>query len=126
GARAGHPGGIEPLLRRAILAAAESPSLQRLVRRHGMRLGASRFVAGETLDQSIPVHRRLNERGLKTNTTLLGEGVQDRAAAEQAVEAYEGILDRLAAERLDTNVALKLTHLGLGLDEELALANLER
>jgi proline dehydrogenase len=117
---------IELLLRRAILAAAASPSLQRFVRHHGMRLGAARFVAGETLDGSIPVHRRLNERGLKTNTTLLGEGVQDRVAAEQAVEAYEGILERLAAEGLDTNVALKLTHLGLDVDEGLAYENVRR
>ena len=39
-----------------------------------MRLGASRFVAGETLDECIAVLRRLNEQGLYANTTLLGEG----------------------------------------------------
>ena len=67
------------VLRRAILAAAESPRLQRLVRRHGMRLGASRFVAGETLDQAVVVLRRLNDQGLRANTTLLGEGVVNEA-----------------------------------------------
>jgi proline dehydrogenase len=58
--------------RHAILAAAEAPSIRRLVRRHGMRFGAARFVAGETLDQAVPVLRGLNERGLLANTTLLG------------------------------------------------------
>ena len=116
---------IEAALRRGILAAAGSPTLQRFVSRHGMRLGAARFVAGETLEDSVAVHRRLNERGLRTNTTLLGEHVEDAAAAEEVAAAYGQILERIAAEGLDTNVALKLTHLGLDLDEELAYANVE-
>ena len=70
---------LHSALRRTILAAAESARLQRFVRRHGMRLGAARFVAGETIDEAVPVLRRLNERGLPTNTTLLGEGIRDEA-----------------------------------------------
>src|SRR5262249_56974985 len=71
--------------RHAILAAAESDRLQRVVQRHGMRLGAARFVAGETLDQAIPVLRSLNDRGLKANTTLLGEGVSNEAETRAVV-----------------------------------------
>jgi len=115
---------VNGALRRAILAAAESPALKRLVRRYGMRLGAARFVAGETLDEAVAVLRRLNEHGLKTNTTLLGEGVREREQTRAVVSAYRQILERIRAERLDTNVALKLTHLGLALDEELAYRNL--
>ncbi|MGZ4354233.1 MAG: proline dehydrogenase family protein, partial [Gaiellaceae bacterium] len=100
--------------------------MQRLVRRHGMKLGAARFVAGETIDDAVPVLRGLNEKGLKANTTLLGEGVRDEAEAAAVVGAYEGVLDRIAAERLNVNLALKLTHLGLEIDEELARRNLER
>ena len=113
-------------LRRAILAAADSPSMQRFVRRHGMRLGAARYVAGETLDQAVPVLRRLNELGLVTNTTLLGEHVADRETVERIVAACEEVLRRITHEKLETNVALKLTHLGLSLDEELAYRNVER
>ncbi len=91
-----------------------------------MRLGAARFVAGETLDECVTVLRRLNEQGLHANTTLLGEGVLEPTATERVVAAYEAILDRLATEELRANVALKLTHLGLDVDEELAHANLER
>ena len=91
-----------------------------------MRLGAARFVAGETLDECVAVLRRLNEQGLHTNTTLLGEATQDEAGAESVTLAYEEILDRLVAERLRANVALKLTHLGLELDEELAYRNVDR
>ena len=91
-----------------------------------MRLGAARFVAGETLDECIAVLRRLNDQGLYANTTLLGEGVLEPGATERVVSAYEEVLDRIAAEELRANVALKLTHLGLEIDEELAYANMTR
>ncbi len=117
---------VDEGLRKAILAAADSKRVQRLVRRHGMRLGAGRFVAGETLDECVVVLRRLNDQGLHANTTLLGEGVLEPTESERVVAAYEEILDRLATEELRANVALKLTHLGLDIDEDLAYTNLER
>ena len=109
--------------RRAILALADSARLDRLVRRHGMRLGAARFVAGETLDQLVPVLRRLNEQGLLTNTTLLGEGVRSPEETRAVVDTYRAVLDRIHAEGLRTNVSVKPTHVGLAIDEELAYAN---
>jgi proline dehydrogenase len=117
---------LSALPRAAILRAADSPWLRRIVRRYGMRLGAARFVAGETLDECVVVLRRLNEAGLHANTTLLGEAIPDTEGAAAAVAEYELILDRLVAEGLRANVALKLTHLGLLFDEATAYANLER
>ena len=137
-AREPHPGGARlaaraqlsaaanGALRTAILAAADSPRVRRVVSRHGMRFGAGRFVAGETLDECIVVLRRLNDQGLYANTTLLGEGVLAPTETEAVVAAYEEVIARIAAESLRANVALKLTHLGLEIDEELALANLRR
>src|SRR5205823_8005634 len=63
-------------------------------------------------------------RGLGANTTLLGEAIRDRGESTAVAGEYATILDRLAAEGLRCNVALKLTHLGLEIDEELALENL--
>lgn len=117
---------VAALPRTAILRAADSPRLQRLVQRYGMRLGAARFVAGETLDECVVVLRRLNDAGLAANTTLLGEAIPDVTGAEAVTASYETILDRLAEENLAANVALKLTHLGLSFDEETARSNLER
>jgi proline dehydrogenase len=91
-----------------------------------MRLGAGRFVAGETLDECIAVLRRLNDQGLYANTTLLGEGVLEPTQTEAVVAAYREIIERIASEGLRANVALKLTHLGLEIDEELAFTNLKR
>jgi proline dehydrogenase len=89
-----------------------------------MRLGAGRFVAGETLEECIAVLRRLDDQGLHTNTTLLGEGVLEPTQTARVVAAYREVIERIAGEQLRANVALKLTHLGLDIDEELAYANL--
>ena len=109
-----------------ILHAAESARLQRLVQHHGKRVGAARFVAGQTLDECVTVLRRLNDAGLWANTTLLGEAIPDEEGAAAVTTDYEEIIERLVAEKLKANVALKLTHLGLSFDVEVAYANVER
>jgi proline dehydrogenase len=96
------------------------------VGKHGMRLGAARFVAGETLEECIAVLRRLNDQGLHANTTILGEDVADADEALAVAKEYETVLQRLHDEKLRANVALKLTHLGLDLGEEIAYENVHR
>lgn len=117
---------LAALPRAVILRAADSGRLRRLVERHGLRLGAGRFVAGTTLDECVAVLRRLNEAGLHTNTTLLGEAIADAAEVEAATRENERILERLVAEELRAYLAVKLTQLGLTVEEELAYANVER
>ena len=117
---------ISSLPRAAILHAAGSSRLQHLVQSHGKRVGAARFVAGETLDECVAVLRRLNDGGLHANTTLLGEATPDGESASAVTAEYEVIVERLVAEGLKANVSLKLTHLGLSLDEDVAYANVER
>ena len=117
---------VSALPRSAILHAAESVRLQHLVQSHGKRLGAARFVAGETLDSCVAVLRKLNDAGLHANTTLLGEAIPDADGAAEVTAEYETIIERLVDAKLKANVALKLTHLGLAFDEDLAYANVER
>jgi proline dehydrogenase len=114
------------VLRSLILAAADSPRLRRFVDKYGMRLGAARFVGGETLDEVVVTLRRLNEHGLRTNTTLLGEHVGTRAETDGVRATYEEVLRRIDAEQLQTNIAVKLSHLGAILDEDLGYENVER
>ena len=114
---------LNPVFRKAILAATHNRLVAGGVRRYGMRLGAARFVAGETFDECVPVLRSLNAKGLRTNTTLLGEGVRDEATARAVVVEYVTVLDRIARDGLITYVSLKLTHLGLDLGEDLAYRN---
>ena len=119
---------IDPnaLFRKLILSATQNGAVKRIMRRHGMRLGAARFVAGETIEECIATLRKLDEAGLHTNTTLLGEHVEDAEAARRVAATYLEVLDRIAEEKLETNVAVKLTHLGLDCGETLAVENIER
>ncbi|MHB1575903.1 MAG: proline dehydrogenase family protein [Candidatus Dormibacteria bacterium] len=110
--------------RTAILAAAQNRATEGLMSRYGMRLGASRFVAGETLDECIEVIRDLNRQGFKCNATELGEAVESESDAARAVQDYEALLQRLAREKLNANVAIKPTLMGLAIDEDLAERNL--
>jgi proline dehydrogenase len=119
-------GRLNGALRKGILAAARSERIGSVVSKHGMRLGAQRFVAGETFAEAAEVLARLDANGLATNTTLLGEDVLSADEARSVTTEYEGILDGIAERGLRTNIALKLTHLGLLLDEELAYENVGR
>ncbi len=114
---------MQDLGRRAILLAATNRGVRGFMSRYGMRLGASRFVAGETLDACLDTLAALNAKGLFANTTLLGEDVTTRDETLDVVAAYREVLDRIAEHELRANVALKLTHLGLLIDEELAVEN---
>lgn len=86
---------------------------------------ALRFVAGESLDEAVAVARRINASGVPVSLDHLGEHVTDRVSAEAARDAYLACLDRIAAERLDANISIKLTQLGMGFDDDLCARSLE-
>lgn len=85
---------------------------------------ARRFVAGETIDDAIAVVRALNGEGMSATLDFLGEDVRARQAAERTRDTYRQILDAIARSGVDSNVSVKLTALGLLIDEGLALQNL--
>jgi proline dehydrogenase len=113
-------------LRAAILAAADNGVVRRAVTRYGMRLGAGRFVAGESAAEFLPVARDANARGFSVAATILGESVRDRDETLAVADEYCQLLRAFSAESLDANVAFKLTHVGLDIDPELAFENAAR
>jgi proline dehydrogenase len=114
-------------MRRLVLGIAGQPAVQDLATRDGLGGSiASRFVAGETADDAIRVIRNLNARGLLATADYLGEHCAAWRDAEAAVATYVDVLARIEEERLDANVSLKLTQLGLDLDEARCEEALER
>jgi proline dehydrogenase len=81
-----------------------------------------RFVAGETADEALAAVRQLNARGASASLDLLGESVTNEAEARATRDAYLHLLDRLQDQRLDANVSVKLTALGLDISEDLCVA----
>lgn len=113
------------LLRTAILLVAGNPLMRGLAARYGMKLGAGRFVAAETLEATVAKVRELNARGLFVTLDYLGESVRDRTLAEQAADTVIRILDTIERERLNANVSVKLTQLGLIIDPALCVRLME-
>jgi proline dehydrogenase len=87
---------------------------------------ASRYVAGATLDDALEVIRGLNAQGAMATIDLLGEEVRERDKAAAAVEEYVRIFDAISRQGLDSNVSIKLTLLGLKIDETFCRDNVER
>ncbi len=83
---------------------------------------AKRFVPGETLADALDVVRALNARGITASLDLLGESVTNEREARAARDEYLKILDRIHETRLDANVSVKLTAMGLDIDHELCVA----
>lgn len=87
---------------------------------------AKRFVPGETIDAAVATVRELNRQGMTASLDYLGEDVLDRKTAIETADEYIRILDALAEAGADSNVSVKLTAMGLLIDEGLALENLVR
>lgn len=87
---------------------------------------AARFVAGETLDEAVAAIRQLNSRQITATVDLLGENTRSLDDAESACRDIIGVLDRIERERINSNVSVKLTQLGLALDRASAHRNIRR
>jgi len=85
-----------------------------------------RYIAGESLDDAVDVIRSLNAEGILATVDVLGEFVETLEAADRQVELYLEALARIDAEGLDSHVSIKLTSLGLLLDEARCLENMRR
>jgi len=115
------------MLRASLLYLSEQPAVFKFVRGNPLaKRFASRFVAGETLDDAVAAVRQLNARGITASLDLLGESVRTEAEAGQAADTAIAMLDRIAADRLDSNVSVKLTQLGLDLGGAVCVSNTRR
>ena len=111
------------MLRSALLYLSNQPRVFHFVRNNGLaKRFASRFVAGETLDEALDAVRALNARGIRASLDLLGESVTNDREARGTRDAYIEILSRIHAQRLDANVSVKLTAMGLDISEELCVS----
>jgi len=87
---------------------------------------ASRFLAGTSLNEALRVTQELNARGIHVTLDHLGEHTTRPEEASEATEAILNILDELQSAAARANLSIKLTQIGLGLDEGLCARNLER
>jgi proline dehydrogenase len=109
------------LLRSAFIALSRNRSLRRFGERSaiGTRL-SSRFVAGMEIDDALRVAETVNKQGMAVSLDSLGESVTSENEAYKAAEIYHRLIDAISARKLNANVSVKLTQMGLGLSRDLA------
>jgi len=87
---------------------------------------ASRFVAGETLDDAIQTIQNLNEKGITATLDHLGEHTSNKEKANQSVQDILKAIEQIHLSGVCANVSIKLTQIGLALDEEMCVDNLKK
>ncbi len=116
-----------PILRTVFLALSTNPVVSKAAVSFPLsRRLSRRFVAGETLDEAVNVVKRLNRQNLKVTLDVLGESVTKASLAREARDEYLRALEAIAANRLESNVSVKLTQMGLDLDPDLCLDNMRQ
>lgn len=110
-----------PVLRSFFIALSHNKPLRHFCEHSqlGIRL-SSRFVAGMEIEDALRVAEALNKEGMTVTLDSLGESVTSEEAAHAAAEVYHKLLDAIAERKLNANVSLKLTQMGLGLSPALA------
>ena len=86
---------------------------------------SSRYIAGDTLDEALSTVGDLNEEGCVATIDLLGESTESKAGAAAKLKDYKKVVDALDEHGLGSGISVKLTGLGLTLNEQLCRANLE-
>ncbi len=104
----------------------KNKALNRAAQNWGGNIAAGKIIGGTDFQSSIPFIRTLNEQGLAVTVDHLGEFVTSEAVANERTDEYIQTIEQIAAECLDSQVSLKLTSLGLDIDDQLVNENLTR
>jgi proline dehydrogenase len=109
------------VLRALFISLSESRWLRGMAERSGVgRRLSSRFVAGTQVEDALRVTQVVNRAGLSVSVDNLGENVTNADEARDSAQLYHQMLDEISSRGLNANVSLKLTHMGLDVDEQLA------
>lgn len=112
------------IMRTALLWASENQWMRRNVPRRGfVRQALKRFMPGEDVADAVEAAKSFRERDISTIFTHLGENITDLSEAGEAAKHYLVVLDWIAAEKLPTEISLKLTQIGFDLSEEQTYRN---
>jgi proline dehydrogenase len=109
------------LFRAFFIALSESRWLRRIAERSRIgRKMSGRFVAGMSVEDALRATAETNQRGMSVSVDNLGENVTNLEEARESAHLYHELLDDIEKRKLNANVSLKLTHMGLDVDENVA------
>lgn len=112
--------------RAIVLGVAQNRVVSGFIKKHGMKLGAKRFIAGENIEQAAKAVKVLNNEGLVATIDHVGESVFTKEDAITAAEEAIHIFDVIEKYQLNSNVSVKLTQLGLNINHDFCYQNMDR
>lgn len=117
---------MEKLLRNSFMFLSRNKTMTKLAKKYGLRFGAARFVAGNTIDVAKEVIKQLNDKGLDVTLDYLGEFIVDEKEAAEAANHCIKAIEIIGSEQLHSQISIKLTSMGLDISEDVVLSNMRR
>jgi proline dehydrogenase len=117
---------MEQVMKNFFLFLSKNKSLTKLAKKYGLRFGASRFVAGETIEKAVKVINELNQLGLVVTIDYLGEFVDNEAEANEMANNSITAIKAIGREKLKSELSLKMTSMGLDISDEVVMNNMRR
>lgn len=117
---------MERILKNLFLFLSKNKAMTQAAKKYGLRFGASRFVAGESLDMACDVIADLNRKGLAVTIDYLGEFIEDEQEAGKMAEECIEAIRMIGTNELDSQLSLKLTSMGLDMSEQVVMNNMRR
>lgn len=117
---------MEQVLRNFFLFLSKNKAFTKLARKYGLRFGAARFVAGETIDLAVEKIKELNAKGLAVTIDYLGEFVDSVAEANLMADGSIEAIKAIGREKLNAQLSLKMTSMGLDISDEVVMNNMRR
>jgi proline dehydrogenase len=117
---------MEQLLRNFFLFLSKNKFFTKLAKKYGLRFGAARFVAGEEIAQAVESIRELNSKGLCVTIDYLGEFIDNEREAREMADHSIKAIQAIGENKLDSQLSLKMTSMGLDISDEVVLGNMRR
>ncbi|WP_285228936.1 proline dehydrogenase family protein [Mesobacillus foraminis] len=115
---------MELLMRNVFQSLGKNTSANKLAKKYGLRFGAARFVAGDSIKAAIDAVKKLNSDGKVVTLDHLGEFVYTEEEALQSAAMCIQTLDAIEEAGVNSNLSLKMTSLGLDISKELCMRNM--
>ncbi|MFE8702303.1 proline dehydrogenase family protein [Cytobacillus sp. FJAT-54145] len=117
---------MEQLMRDFFLFLSKNKYLTKLAKKYGLRFGAARFVAGETIQQAVNVIKDLNSKNLVVTIDYLGEFIDNEREAKEMADNSILAIEAIGREKLKSQLSLKMTSMGLDISDDVVLGNMRR
>ncbi|MDX8360822.1 MULTISPECIES: proline dehydrogenase [Bacillaceae] len=117
---------MEQVMKNFFLFLSKNKPMTKLAKKYGLRFGAGRFVAGETINLAVDVIKELNSKGLVVTIDYLGEFVDNEKEANEMADQSIEAIKAIGRENLDSQLSLKMTSMGLDISDQVVMSNMRR